>query len=181
MAALIFNSVILTIFLTLSVTIFPGKHHDLQAKCKSFTGKQSWIGLSRDLIVNRRKLYRLPAPFRSICVWQKHGEICLFLPFSHQDITIAMDIEIHPGPCRQIPNSTSSRNLQQSQSLIHATSGLTVNFNSPAKNIVHNYSRQQLLAFRSRAPVSRNLFISLKNLGILRTHHVRAGKTVKQR
>ena len=37
-------------------------------------------GLIRDLIVNRRKLHRFSVPTRPICVWQKHGEICLFLP-----------------------------------------------------------------------------------------------------
>ena len=68
------------------------------------------------VIVNRGKLHCLPVPTRPICVWQKHGEICLFLSFSHQDITIAMDIQIQPGPCSQIPKSTGlSQSLQQSQ------------------------------------------------------------------
>ena len=52
-----------------------------------------------NLIVNRRKLYRVSAvPKRPISVWQKHGEICLYLPTSPKDITIAMDVEIQPGP-----------------------------------------------------------------------------------
>ena len=165
MAATIFNSAILTIFLALSSAILSGKH---------------WFDLSRDLIASRRKLYRLPAPTRPICVWQKHGDICLFLPFSHQDITIAMDIKIQPGPYSLIPNSIGSRSLQQSQP-IHAISGSIVNSNFPAKNIVYSYSRHQLLELRSRAPVSTNLFLSLKDLGILRTRRVRAGKKAKQR
>ena len=181
MATMIFSSAILTILLALSSAILSWKHHDLPAKYENFTGKQSWFRLSRDLIVNRRKLYRLPAPTRSICVWQKHGEICLFLPFSHRDITIAMDIEIQPGPYSLIPNSTGSRSLQYSQ-LIHTDfDGSTVNFNFPARNAVYHYSRQQLLNLRSRPPVSTNLFLSLNGLGILKTRRVRAGKTAKQR
>ena len=175
---MIFSSAILAILLALSSTILLWKHHNLPAKYEDFTGKQSWFGLSRDLIVNRRKLYRLPAPTRSICVWQKHGEICLFPPFSHQDIRIAMDIEIQPGPYSPIPGS---RSLQYSQ-LIHTTfDGSTVNFNFPARNTAYHYSRQQLLNLRSLAPVSTNLFLSLKGLGILKTRRVRAGKTEKQR
>ena len=181
MAAMIFSSAILTIFLALISTILPWKHHDLPAKYENFTGKQSWFGLSRDFIVNRRKLYRLPAPTHSICVWQKHGEICLFLPFSNQDIKIAMDIEIQPGPYSLMPISTGSRSLQYSL-LIHTTfDGSTVNFNFPARNTVYDYSRQQLLNLRSWAPVSTNLFLSLKGFGILKTRRVRAGKTAKQR
>ena len=180
MAATIFNSAILTIFLALSSAILSGKHHDLPAKCKDSIGKQSWFDLSRDLIASRRKLYRLPAPTRPICVWQKHGDICLFLPFSHQDITIAMDIKIQPGPYSLIPNSIGLRSLQQSQP-IHAISGSIVNSNFPAKNTVYNYSRHHLLELHSRAPVSTNLFLSLKDLGILRTRRVRAGKKAKQR
>ena len=181
MAAMIFSSAILTIFLALSSAILPWKHHNLPAKYEDFTGKQSWFGLSQDFIVNRRKLYRLLAPTRSICVWQKHGEICLFLPFSHQDITIAMDIELQPGPYSHISNSTGSRSLQYIQ-VIHTTfDGSTVNFNFPTRNIVHHYSKQQLLNLCSRAPASTILFLSLKGLGILKTRWVRAGKTAKQR
>ena len=92
-----------------------------------------------------------------------------------------MDIEIQPGPYSLILNSTGSRSLQYSQ-LIHTTfDGSTVNFNFPARNAVYHYSRQQLLNLRSRPPVSTNLFLSLKGLGILKTRRVRAGKTAKQR
>ena len=149
----------------------------MSAICKGFVRKQFCF----DLIVNRRKLHRLPVPTRPICVWQKHGEICLLLPFSHQDITIAEDIEIQPGPCSQIPNSTGlSQSLQQSQP-VQATIRSIVNLNSPAKHTDYKYSRQQLLELRSRTPVSRNLFLSLKDLGILRTRRVHAGVTAKQR
>ena len=102
-------------------------------------------------------------------------------PFSHQDITIAMDIEIQPGPCSHIPNSTGlSQSLQQSQP-IQATIRSILNLNSPAKHSDYEYSRKQLLDLRSGTPLSRNLFLSLKDLGILRARRVRAGVTAKQR
>ena len=179
MAATIFSSAIFITFLALTSAILSGKYHDSSAICKGSIGKQ----LCFDLIVNRRKLHRLPVPTRPICVWQKHGEICFFLPFSHQDITIAMDIEIQPGPCSHFPNSTGlSQGLQQSQPF-QATirSIVNLNLNSLAKHTDYKYSRQQLLELRSRTPVPRNFFLSLKDLGILRTRRVRAGVTAKQR
>ena len=85
---------------------------------------------------NRGKLHCLPVPF-----WQKHGEICLFLSFSQQDITIAMDIQIQPGSCSQIPKSTGlSQSLQQSQP-IQATIRSIANLNSPAKHTDYKFSR----------------------------------------
>ena len=50
-----------------------------------------------------------------------------------------MDIEIQPGPCSQIPNSTRlSQSLQQSQPT-QATIRSIVNLNSPAKHTDYKY------------------------------------------
>ena len=59
-----------------------------------------------NLIINRRKLCQVSAvPKSPISIWQKHGEICLYLPTSPKDITIAMDVEIQPGPCVEVQDS----------------------------------------------------------------------------
>ena len=84
---------VLTVFLVFNSEVLSGEHHDSSVTFKVFIGKQTIF----NLIVNRRKLSRLLVPNRAISVWQKHGEICLFLPYSFKDITIAMDVEIQPG------------------------------------------------------------------------------------
>ena len=73
-----------------------------------------------------------------------------------------------------------SQSLQQSQP-IQATIRSTANLNSPAKHTDYKFSRYQLLELRARTPVSRNFFLSLNDLYILRTRLVRAEVTTKQR
>lgn len=99
MAATSFSSVLITMFLVFHLLILS------RIRCDST--HDDAIGLfakqNCNLIVNRKKFYRVSAvPKRPICVWQKHGEICLYLPALPKDITIAMDVEIQPGPCAEL-------------------------------------------------------------------------------
>ena len=136
MAATSFSSVFITMFLVFHLLIL------LRIHCDSSHDDVicSFAKQNCNLIVNRRKLYRVSAvPKRPISVWQKHGEICLYLPTSPKDITIAMDVEIQPGPCAE---------LQDTKNLIAETCLPAGNrdsscLNFPAKNNI-NYSRQQL-------------------------------------
>ena len=173
MAATSFSSVFITMFLVFHLLIL------LRIHCDSSHDDVicSFAKQNCNLIVNRRKLYRVSAvPKRPISVWQKHGEICLYLPTSPKDITIAMDVEIQPEPCAE---------LQDTKNLIAETCLPAGNrdsscLNFPAKNNI-NYSRQQLFNYRLRFPVSQKLHMSLKHLGILKTRRVRAGRSTKRR
>lgn len=159
MAATVRNSLVLfKIFIVLNAIFLAGSYSYLLATCNCFIENQS----CRNVRVNGRKLQCLPVLTHPICFWQKHGEICLFLPFSDQDNTIAVDIEIQPGPCSQFPNC-----LRESE-LIHVANGLISNLNFPNNYTNYNYSRQQLFELLSQTPVQRNMFLSLNNLGILR-------------
>ena len=110
------------------------------------------------VIVNRGKLHCLPVSPRPICVWQKHGEICLFLSFSHQDITIPMDIQIQPGPWSQIPKSTGlSQSLQQSQP-IQAT---PMQHNRQFSQLSENYMRKLIKLDPMTTPLFVNCIDSL--------------------
>ena len=93
MAAMSINSVFITMFLVFHLLIvtrfrYVSSHNDVIAS----PAKQNC-----NLIVKRRKLCQVSAvPKRPISVRQKHGEICLYLPTSPKDITIAMNVEIQP-------------------------------------------------------------------------------------
>ena len=164
---------VLTVFLVFNSEVLSGEHHDSSVTFKVFIGKQTIF----NLIVNRRKLSRLLVPNRAISVWQKHGEICLFLPYSFKDITIAMDVEKQPGPYSELTGQ-----IQQSFPISIYSSFSSI-LKSSANDTVLNYSRQQLLALRLRSSFSlpRNLFQCLKDVGILRTRRVRAGVRVRQK
>ena len=93
-----------------------------------------------------------------------------------------MDVESQPETCTLFHCFTTNSNLYTQRLHIPAfgSSDSKSNLNFPAK-AVNYYSRQQLLAFRSRFSVSRKLFLTLKDLGILKTRRVRAGMVVKDR
>ena len=135
---------------------------------------------SFNLIVKRRNSNRWAFPSCPISVWQKHGEICLLLPSSYIDITVAMEVEIQPGPSTHIYHSTTSNNLYATSSQISALSSACINFSFPAKTTV-NYSSQHLLDFKSRFPLSRSLScLVLKDLRLVRTCCVSALAIVKR-
>ena len=140
MAALYFSFISFIVFLVLNFCNLSKVHQDYSVNGTYFIGKPC----SFNLIVKRRNFNRRAVPSRPISVWQKHGEICLLLPYSHIDITVAMDVEIQPGPSNQIHRFITSNNLYATSPHISAFSIAVGNFNFPAKSSL-NYSTQHLL------------------------------------
>ena len=101
----------------------------------------------------------------------KHGETTLTLQrkLFVQDLTICMDVEANPGP-DQLLNEIVSCSAQNQVTGIKL---LTMNSNG-----MMTYSSSELRALRSSFAVSRYVFLTLKDYGILKTHRTRAGKRV---
>jgi hypothetical protein len=97
----------------------------------------------------------------------KRGLLCLSLP--HHlfwiDLTIYMDIQRNPGP--SIHNFRSIAQQRSSAPYSNLTTKLSNRF---------NYSRSQLFCLKSKYHVSPDVFLTLKNLGILNTRRNRAGR-----
>ena len=98
---------IFMLFFAFNALILPRYVRVYSGICRNCTGKRS----GPTYLIIRRNICRQSVSSRPISVWQKHGEICLYLPFSHQDITIAMDVERQPGPYTQPDKSDSTSDL----------------------------------------------------------------------
>ena len=109
MAAMIFSSAILIILLALSNAILPGNTIIYLLNVRILLeSNPGLVYLEISSSTDESYTDRIsPAGSHSL-------DLCLeetwrdFLPFSNQDITIAMDIEIQPGPYSLIPYSTGS-------------------------------------------------------------------------
>ena len=102
-----------------------------------------------------------------ICKSTMRGFIILALPSSlfFHDLTICMDIHRNPGPV--VDDLSTFQRPCCSNDL-----------NIPSTNI--SYSRQQLFDLRSKSSLQPDLFQFLKVEGILKTHRVRAGKSLNR-
>ena len=172
MAATKFYSCFFMLFLTFILSL-------LSTETQFYFFNQSGLlvsGFGQRFRIMRRNNFRQSVPCRPISMWQKHGEICLYLPYSHQDITIAMDVEIQPGPHSE-PDKPDKYSYMASYSKRSAVLGcLNTNL-----NLNNHYTKQKLLTLRSHIPVSTNVYQTLKDLRILKTRRSRAGKLVKSR
>ena len=89
---------------------------------------------------------------------------------------------MQPGPYTQPDISHSLSDMFFRSTQFHAFNRLVTNLNFPAKiDNNYTYTRKQLLNLRINASVSRNLILTLKDLGILKTRRVRSGKLVKSK
>ncbi len=109
---------------------------------------------------------------------QKHGSTCLILcskPFK-MDLLVHVDVAINPGPYNPQVKSIQARNYLQ-VCCVQSPTRLA----NPSFNAKITYSKQQLFICRSRLSIPKTLFMSLKELGILKTCRVRAGLSAKSK
>ena len=79
--------------------------------CYIHTANRSKQTILRPAIYGKRFQQVGSTVNRPLNVWQKHGQICICLPDSTNDIIIFLDIEPNPGPTSRKSQSTeSSRN-----------------------------------------------------------------------
>ena len=104
-----------------------------------------------------------------------HGYTTLALParLFVMDLKISMDVSANPCPVNS-EIAISPRRL---------SNGIA-DLNSPAKKANGTlslvYSKEQLLALKTRAPVPSNVYQLLKQHGIFRSRYARAKKKVKK-
>ena len=105
----------------------------------------------------------------------KHGYTTLVLParLFVMDLTISMDVSANPGPVNS-EITISPRRLRNG----------IADLNSPAKKangtLSSVYSKEQLLALKTRAPVPSNVYQLLKQREIFRSRYTRSKKKAKK-
>ena len=123
-----------------------------------FPAKSVWPILSHDTSTNYQADVEIHSNHRRdlpVLKTTKGGSIVLILPnrLFQTDLTIHMDVKANPGP-----EIHRNGNVSAQSSVLHNSS--------------NNYSRNQLLNMKA---ISNDLYLTLKDNGILRTRGIRSG------
>ena len=92
------------------------------------------------------------------------------------DLSVHVDVAINPGPYNPQVKSIQARNYLRVCCVQSPTRLANSSFNAKI-----TYSKQQLFTCRSRLSIPKTLFMSLKELGILKTRRVCAGLSAKSK